>query len=453
LSISDLELRLADVQAQLDRLTLKADHSSVPVEERLVALADQYDAYLKRWAMAVEWHARAVTQLESHVTEWKTATTRIQEDASDRMKQLETVVEREWTGLRRIHEQPVAALRQQAASLTEVCIATANAAQQGFDRAEARLAAFETEFHRSIGELTRELHAALAEMRSRSGHGVAPLQGAGAGSWSFEDVTRLHGQLRDGPPPAPSRATVAPARLLTPASDDSVGSGHADVQRTTARRTFDAEPLDEAPSRRRSWIPAIVAAVVVVAAIAALGWYVRTQARASAARVQQVEAAAQRAVTEATRQADAARTEAAREIANTREVANRTQRIGDIMSAPDLVRFPLSTGDGTAGTSGRAFWSRSRGLLLSTSPIPPPPDGGAYHVWLWTRGGPVHAGALAREADRTATLIEPPIEVRRAVIGVAVTAETASPRDQPAGPVILTSVVPSTGAEGSAVQE
>ena len=26
----------------------------------------QYDAYLKRWALAIEWHGRAVTQLESH---------------------------------------------------------------------------------------------------------------------------------------------------------------------------------------------------------------------------------------------------------------------------------------------------------------------------------------------------------------------------------------------------
>jgi hypothetical protein len=451
LSISDLELRLADVQAQLDRLTLKADHSSVPVEERLAALADQYDAYLKRWALAVEWHARAVTQLESHVNEWKTATTRIQEDASDRMKQLETVVEREWTGLRRIHEQPVAALRQQAASLTEVCIATANAAQQGFERAEARLAAFENEFHRSLGALTRELHAALAEMRSQPGRGVAPLQSAA--SWSFEDVTRLHGQLRDGSPPVQSPATVAPARLLAPASDDSAAASHAEARRATAGRTFEREPIDEAPSRRRSWAPVLVATAVVLIAVGALGWYVRNQARASDARVQQAEAAAQRAVTEAARQADAARTEAAREIATTRQVASRTQRIGDIMSAPDLVRFPLSTGDGTAGASGRAFWSRSRGLLLSTTQIPPPPDDGAYHAWLWTRGGPVHAGTLAREADSTATLIEPPIDVRRAVIGVAVTAEPAGAGDQPAGPVILTSVAPSTGAEGSVVQE
>jgi hypothetical protein len=158
-------------------------------------------------------------------------------------------------------------------------------------------------------------------------------------------------------------------------------------------------------------------------------------------------------MTDATRQADAARAEAAREIANTREVAGRTQRIGEIMSAPDLVRLLLSPGNGSAGASGRAWWSRSRGLLLSAARIPPLPGGGTYHVWLLTRAGPVHAGTLARAGDSTATLIEPPIDVPRAVIGVAVTSENASASDQPAGPVILTSIAPSTGAEGSAVQE
>ena len=106
-SISDLELRLADVQAQLDRLAQKGEQNSVPVEDRLATIADQYDAYLKRWALAIEWHGRAVTQLESHVTQWKDATTRVQEDAADRLQRLEGAVDREWTSLRKLHEQQI----------------------------------------------------------------------------------------------------------------------------------------------------------------------------------------------------------------------------------------------------------------------------------------------------------------------------------------------------------
>jgi hypothetical protein len=426
-SITDLELRLADVQAQLDRLSHAADKRAVPVEERLAALADQYDAYLKRWALAIEWHTRAVTQLESHVNEWKDTASRVQEDAADRLQHLEGVVDREWTALRKVHELPVAELRQQAASLTEVCIATASAAQQGFDRAEARLAAFEADFHRTINEVTRELHAALVEIRSRSAPQLAGSQRTAA--WSFEDVTRLHGQLRGSPAPQSAADPVhMSASLLPPAA------------------VIDTPPSEPVPSPSRSWIPAIAASVLVLVIVAVGAWYLRKEVRASTARVQQAETTAQQAVSEAARRADTARTEAAREIAGAREVAARAQRIGEIVAAPDLVRLPLVSGSETATTSGRALWSRSSGLLLTASHVPPPPPGGAHVSWLFTRSGPVRAGALTVESDGTATLVKPPIEIRRAVIGIAVTAETNADIDRPSGTVILTSVQPATSA-------
>lgn len=456
-TISDLELRLADLQAQLDRLSHKAHHSSVPVEERLAALADQYDAYLKRWALAIEWHARAVTQLESHVNEWKDAASRVQEDASDRLQRLETVVDREWTALRRIHEQPVTELRQQASSLTEVCIATASAAQQGFDRAEARLAAFESEFHRTMGELTREVHAALAEIRLRptADLGLSP---SGA-PWSFDDVTRLHDQLRGSSGVSQPPGDHEPRGLSIlerPRLSSVQGSAHSDAE-TTAPAAPPSSAGDESarvehvPAPWQSWKPVIVSAVIAVAIVAAFGWYLRNQMRASTARVQQVETTARRAVADADRRADAARTDAAREISSARDVATRAQRIGEIMAAPDVIRYRLVSGSGGAGASGRASWSRSRGLLISASQVPPPPPGRAYHVWLLTRFGPVPAGTLTSKADGTATLVEEPRDIRRAVIGIAVTADAAT-ADRPSEIVVLTSVQPSS-EEPSASQE
>ena len=434
-SITDLELRLADVQAQLDRLSHTADRRSVPVEERLAVLADQYDAYLKRWALAIEWHARAVTQLESQVSQWKDAASRVQEDAADRLQGLEGIIDREWAALRRLHEAPVAELRQQAASLTEVCIATASAAQQGFDRTEARLAAFEAEFHRRMGELTRELHAALEEVRSRPGHELAP---RGRASWSFEDVTRLHGQLRE-----PS---------TTPQSADDRAAPPAPILPTAA--PVETDPIETPPPASRSWKPVVVALMVAAMVVAGFGWYFRKEVNASTIRLQQAEAAAQQAVTDASRRADAARTEAAREIASAREVATRAGRIGDIVAAPDLVRYPLASGTETANASGRALWSRSRGLLLSATQIPAPPSGGAHVVWLFTRFGPVRAGTLTADADGTVTLVQAPPDIRRAVIGVAVTAEMSADVDRPSGTVILTSAQPSTPAneEGAVPQ-
>ena len=66
-----------------------------------------------------------------------------------------------------MQEEPIRELREQAESLTQVSLAMANASQQGVERAEARFAAFETEVHLRLNELTRELQSALAEMKAR----------------------------------------------------------------------------------------------------------------------------------------------------------------------------------------------------------------------------------------------------------------------------------------------
>src|SRR5262245_60857754 len=119
---------------EMERLAQIAEHdpdpdSEVhPVEERLSGIADQYAESLKRWASTVERHARAITQLEAHLAEWKDAGNRVQEDASHRLSDLEASVQREWDTIRSIHEEPVKQLQQQASSLTQVCIETASAA-------------------------------------------------------------------------------------------------------------------------------------------------------------------------------------------------------------------------------------------------------------------------------------------------------------------------------------
>ena len=88
---------------------------------------------------------------------------------------------------------------EQAATLTEVCVATANSAQHGFDRAEARLAALESDFHRTTSELTREMQVLLMEVRQLSASGPRQLTGE-TPSWPLEGVTRLHQQLRESSP-------------------------------------------------------------------------------------------------------------------------------------------------------------------------------------------------------------------------------------------------------------
>src|SRR6185503_20077391 len=98
--------------------------------------------------------------------------------------------------LKRMQEEPIRQLREQAESITQASLAMATASQQGVDRAEARFASFESDVHARLAELTRELQSALAEMKLRLDR--HPASRDPAATWSLDDVTKLHGQLRDG---------------------------------------------------------------------------------------------------------------------------------------------------------------------------------------------------------------------------------------------------------------
>jgi len=188
--VTDLEQRLMNLQWQVERLSQVTEGNVQQVEQRLTGMADQYAENLKRWSITAERHSRTVTQLESYVSEWKDANSRIQQDTFQRLRELETTIQHEWDALRKIHEQPVKELREQAASLTEVCIATANVAQKGFARAEARLASFEDDVHVVLGEFGRDLQSLVTEMKAR--HEQPARLDNGAAPWPLDDVTRLH---------------------------------------------------------------------------------------------------------------------------------------------------------------------------------------------------------------------------------------------------------------------
>jgi hypothetical protein len=428
-NVPELEQRLSNLQWQMERLWQVAEGNAQSVEQRLAGMADQYAENLKRWAVTTERHSRTVTQLESYVAEWKDANSRIQQDTFQRLRELETIIQHEWDGLKKIHEQPVKELREQAANLTEVCIATASVARQGFDRAEARLASFEEDVHLILGEFGRDLQSVLAEMKALPGH-----QGRqeGAPPWSLDDVTRLHGQLResgDGAQPAggvvrPADPPAARALLELPAATVA-GAG---------------VPTDEQPLPRK-WRLAVVGLGLAAIITVGFGWYLQNQVSVAAGRARQAELESQRAAADAAREAAVAREEAAREVASAREMANRAERIGNVLAAPDLIRYSLSGGTGAPGASGQALWSRTRGFVFSGSRLPPPPPNGSHQVWLLTRVAPIKASTFMPGPDGTVTLVEQGLNVPRAVVGVMVTAEAGPAGDSPSGAPILTSIV------------
>jgi hypothetical protein len=357
-----------------------------------------------------------VVDVERRLEEMQSQLDRLRETTEEKAqsveRRIEALIEHERNTLREIHEQPLKELREHAASLTEVCIATARTAQKGFDRAEARLSSFEHDFHRRLTEIGRDLQVAVSEARAPAEH--RPRRLDRAAPWAFEDVTRLHNQLRDS------------------------GARSLDTEdRTVATNSVSGEPL--APWKRRLAFGGLAFALVFIVGFA---WYLQNQVQVAAGRAQAAELEAQRAATDAAQQAAAAREEAGRQISNAREIADRAERIGNVLAAPDLVRYSLSGGIAAPTAAGQGLWSRTRGFVFTGTRIPPPPPDGAHQVWLLTRYAPVKASTFVPNPDGTVTLVEEGLRVRGAVIGIMVTAERFKDADSPSSRLVLSTAQP-----------
>jgi hypothetical protein len=441
LELPELEQRLSNLQSQVERLWKKAEANVPPIEQRLAAMADQYAEYLKRWAATVERHTQAVAQLEAYASEWKDASTRVRQETADRLHELESTIEREWDTLKRMQEHPIRELREQAESLTQVSLAMANASQQGVERAEARFAAFETEVHLRLNELTRELTSAVAEMKARVDRQNASRDASA--QWSLDEVTRLHGQLRDGArgtaqfPHTIETSPVTGQRELPPAA-----AAKAAEPRDSDRARLGGQPV---PYDFSSWHRGISAKWLVAAGVGAVllfaavfGWRLQRQIDTAAERAQAAEVKSTQALADAARQAEEARQEAQRQTAEARELVLQTQRVSAVMAAPDLIRFRLT---GSDGASGQALVSRSQGLIVNGSRLPATPQDHALVAWLLTPTTPIRVGTLRTAADGSVMLVDETPAVPRRFVGFWVTAEPSENTSTPSGVQVLSSLI------------
>jgi hypothetical protein len=198
---------------------------------------------------------------------------------------------------------------------------------------------------------------------------------------------------------------------------------------------------------RRGWRLWFGIGAVVVALVALVGLQVMSTvtARLNDAQVR-VAAAEQQARTvsdAATKEIASTRAEADRQIADARATALRAQIVSNVLAAPDLVRFNL----GSPAATGRAFaqvlWSRSRGMVVSASRLPPPPERSAYQVWLLSEGAPMSVGTLTPDEGGLATLsLDTLPKLPPAVTGIIVTAEPAAGSATPSGSLVLTRRAP-----------
>ena len=145
----------------------------------------------------------------------------------------------------------------------------------------------------------------------------------------------------------------------------------------------------------------------------------------AATRVAAAERQAQSATAAANQQIAATRADAERQIAQARQTALEAGIVGNVLAAPDLVRFNLVGTDRAPRAYAQVLWSRSRGLVLSAALLPALADGTTYQIWLLSDSGPASAGTVTPDGSgRASFAVENPANLPRAVNGVSVTIES-----------------------------
>ncbi len=167
------------------------------------------------------------------------------------------------------------------------------------------------------------------------------------------------------------------------------------------------------------WLAAAAAVVAIVA-----GGFAWTQYR-------QV-AASQMAATQAQAQVEALQAQ----LTALQGQADTARQAIDILAADDLARVELTGQPAAPASTGRAYWSATRGLLFSAVNLPQLPAGRVYQLWFVTAAAPVSAALVTPDAAGRYTVIT------RAPGGVtptafAVTIEPAGGLPAPSGAFYL----------------
>jgi hypothetical protein len=231
------------------------------------------------------------------------------------------------------------------------------------------------------------------------------------------------------------RAAASPlfGAATEPERSAAIAEPSAATDRATTAASFEPPP-------RSDWkgyaAVAVLALALGVSIVFTMSFYRR--ADTAAARASEAQQHAEQIAVAADQRIEAARQDAASKIAEARDTASKAQVTGDVLAAPDLVRFNLTGGDPAARFSAQLLWSRSRGMVFSASRLPAPPAGTTYQIWLLTSGAPISAGTFVPDASGRATAAtDTPPTVPRPVTGVRVTLEPEPGRPAPSGAIVL----------------
>jgi anti-sigma-K factor RskA len=184
-----------------------------------------------------------------------------------------------------------------------------------------------------------------------------------------------------------------------------------------------------APGARRSFATAawLSAAALLVMALGLGAYSVSLRSRVSGLEVRLREAMTRLDRTE-------------QQLASATRDADRAQVRLAVLTAPDMKQVDLAGQPSAPRAAGRAFLSRSNGLLFAASQLPPLPAGRIYQVWFLTPGAPVSAGLIAPDQDGRATAAFN-VPAAAAPTGVAVSIEPSGGVAAPTGAIYLAGVL------------
>ena len=108
-----------------------------------------------------------------------------------------------------------------------------------------------------------------------------------------------------------------------------------------------------------------------------------------------------------------------------------------LLSAPDVQDLKLSGKAPAADATGRAFISRTRGLLFAASNLPQLPGDRTYQLWFLTRGAPVSAGIVKPDPQGNVTAAFDALPNAPVPTGFAVSVEPEGGVPAPTGAIYL----------------
>lgn len=333
-----------------------------------------------RLAAAVTRAEQLVAGLAGRLADLESADERNRQQQAGERQQQREAFNAQMSEMWRRHEQRVRDFERDAAALLEAYATSARAADAAVRRAEAKLDAFDAGMKHLLDTATDEIRSAADAVR-----------GAQAGR-AEDPGDRFHALLSAGEPASGAR-------------------------------------------RRRAFT---IAAPVVAALAVVYGAYLHRQIAAAGERAASAERAAAEARTAAERTVASAAGETQRAVADALALASRSSRMIEIIAAPDARRLDLLGRAAATAATGQALWSRTRGVIISATRVPPAPAGEVYQVWLNMSTGPVSLGFATPDAQgRVAATFELPPGAAGSVAGFLVSREPAGGSSAPGGLPVL----------------